>query len=113
MGPKTAAKVGDLIKINRSLRVIDLEGNNLTNGEKTYLKEEPMGFSGRDNSGIEKIFDALKVNDTLLSLNLCDCNLDNECSEYILKMLKYNTTIINIDLDRNPKINKIDNVREI
>jgi hypothetical protein len=32
---------GELIKHNTALRVIDLEGNNLTNGDRTYVKEEP------------------------------------------------------------------------
>ena len=74
-GPKTAGAMGALLSENRSIRVIDLEGNNLTNGEKAYVKEEHD--SHRDNSGIRKLMDAIEDNNILLSLNLSDCNLDD------------------------------------
>lgn len=75
LGPKTASKLGELLNINYSIRVIDLEGNNLTNGEKAYVKEEHD--SHRDNSGIKNLCEALKDNTTLLSLNMSNCNLDD------------------------------------
>ena len=110
-GPESMKACGDVIRHNKFLRVIDLEGNNLTNGEKSYAKEEYE--SSRNNDGVKALCLALEDNVSLLSINLSDCNLDNECSEYILKMLRSNDTIINVDLHRNPKISKIDNIREI
>ena len=86
LGPRTANAIAELLEENNSIRVIDLEGNDLTN-------------SGKDISGIEALAQNLKKNDTLICLNLTNTNLDEKCSEYLLAMLEKNDTIINLDID--------------
>lgn len=58
LGPKTLIAISKLLEFNKSIRVIDLENNNLTNYDKdrnTY-----------DYSGIYAMCEALEKNDTLL-----------------------------------------------
>lgn len=71
LGPKTAGALAELVKENNCIRLIDLEGNDLTD-------------SNNDNSGIQDLAQALKVNDTLLCINLTNTNLDHKCSEYLV-----------------------------
>ena len=66
LGCKSAQALGNLINANRSIRVVDIEGNNLT-GEYS------------DNSGVITLIQSLRKNDTLLCLNLNNCRLDEKC----------------------------------
>jgi hypothetical protein len=52
--------------MNKSVRVIDLENNNLTNDYS-------------DTPGVINLIQSLKKNDTLLCLNLNNCRLDEKC----------------------------------
>ena len=99
LGSRAALAIAELVSDNNCIRVIDLEGNDLT-------------VQNKDNSGIEALAQNLKKNDTLLCLNLTNCNLDENCSEYLLSMLEKNDTIINLDVDQNPKMN-LEDVRKI
>merc|ERR1719446_577281 len=49
--------LGEMLTINRTLKVLNLEMNNLTNG-------------GKDSSGIRELAEALTENVVLISLNL-------------------------------------------
>lgn len=78
MGSKTALAIGNMLTTNRSLRylffmqnnsVIDLENNNL-------LSE--------DNQGALLIAEALRTNDSLLSLNLNNTNLDEKAGSALV-----------------------------
>lgn len=71
LGPRTAHSIAELLEDNNCIRVIDLEGNDLTS-------------SGKDNGGIEAICQSLKKNDTLLCLNLTNTNLDENCSDFLV-----------------------------
>eukprot|EP00825_Cyclidium_porcatum_P044768 TRINITY_DN663_c0_g6_i8.p1 TRINITY_DN663_c0_g6~~TRINITY_DN663_c0_g6_i8.p1 ORF type:complete len:278 (-),score=63.69 TRINITY_DN663_c0_g6_i8:146-979(-) len=99
LGPQTLKGVAELLKENQSLRIIDLEGNDLT-------------LSGSDISGVEELARSLEVNDSLLSLNLCNTGLDKRCSEIIKKMLEKNQTLIILDIDQNPQMD-LNDVRQI
>jgi Ran GTPase-activating protein (RanGAP) involved in mRNA processing and transport len=57
LGANSAKRIGEWLHDNESLRILDLEANNLTNG----LNER---------RGVEQIANALKNNTNLLSLNL-------------------------------------------
>lgn len=66
LGPKTTTALANMIQTNKSLRVIDLENNNLTLG-------------GTDTAGVIALADALRKNDAVLSLNLYNTQLDERC----------------------------------
>ncbi|CAD8052356.1 unnamed protein product [Paramecium sonneborni] len=96
LGPKTLIAISKLLEFNKSIKVIDLENNNLTNYDKdknTY-----------DYSGIQTMYKALQKNDTLLELNLCNCKLDEKCGDFISAALRNNTSLICLDITENPKM---------
>jgi Ran GTPase-activating protein (RanGAP) involved in mRNA processing and transport len=62
---------------NESLKILDLEANNLTNDL-------------HDRRGIEIIANAIKKNTTLLSLNLNTCNLDEQCGIVLVDAIQEN-----------------------
>lgn len=63
LGPLSAEAFGNLLENNMTLKVIDLEGNDLTEG-------------GKDAKGIQVLANSLKENTSLLSLNLTNTRLD-------------------------------------
>jgi ABC-type iron transport system FetAB ATPase subunit len=75
-------------------RVIDLENNNL--------------LSENDNSGILQLAESLRTNDTLLSLNLNNTNLDEKAGMALVRALEENESIIMLDIENNPKIGLTD-----
>jgi hypothetical protein len=81
-----------MLKRNKWLKKLDLECNNLTKSSKKKV----------DNSGIRILSESLKKNRTLISLNLNSCNLNEESSKYLADMMKYNDTLINLDVEGNP-----------
>lgn len=83
LGPETLTQISKLLATNESLRLIDLEGNKLIRGD-----DKP------NYKGIEALVDALKTNETLLSLNLNGTGLDAACSRLLLEMVEHNSTLI-------------------
>lgn len=57
-----------MLEVNKTLKVLNLEANNLTNSEK-------------DTKGIFRIAEALSKNTNLISLNLNSCDLNKKCSK--------------------------------
>lgn len=55
--------------------------------------------------GLDAMVDALRTNDTLLSLNLNNTGLDVGASKKIREMMEINQTLINLDIDNNPEMN--------
>lgn len=98
LGPKFLESLAETLKVNKTIRYIDLEGNPLTNGN--------------NESGIDSLFDALKSNDTLMHLNLNNTGLTDTSGKVILNTLKVNKKIIMLDIEKNPFI-KLDTVRKI
>jgi len=99
LGSLTAGAVGQLLEKNHSIRVIDLENNDLTDG-------------GKSSKGIVTLAEALKINKSLLHLNLSNTNLDVICGQALLEAMKENNTLIMLDLSLNTKMN-LNDVREI
>lgn len=64
--------------------MIDLEGNPLIKGQGDTVSYK----------GMDALVDALRTNDTLLSLNLNNTGLDATCSKRIREMMEVNTTLI-------------------
>lgn len=57
LGPKSAAEFGKALKVNRSLKLLDLESNQLT-------------VDGQEMWGVYELVEFLDQNKTLLSINL-------------------------------------------
>lgn len=98
LGPRFLESLSETLKINKTLRYINLEGNPLT--------------KGNIETGIYALFDSLKSNDTLMHLNLNNTGLTETSGKAILKTLKVNKKIIMLDIEKNPGI-KLDTVRKI
>ena len=90
IGPKFLQEMAQTLKVNKSIKYLDLEGNCLTKGNK--------------ENGIKDLFDALKVNDTLTTLNLNSTSLTDTSAAYIDKALNENHSLIYLDLEMNPGI---------
>ena len=106
VGPNTLMQLAELLKTNTTLRSIDLEGNNLTMRTNfAKLKDSEKSQDLRNCSGIEQLAKALESNTTVLCLNLSNCELNEQCSEYLCRMMERNQTIINLDIDSNPDMN--------
>lgn len=80
-------KIHDLLLCNCKLKHLSLEGNNL--------------FSENEEFGIKSLCDSLKVNQTLIFLNLANTNLNSQCGTFILDMLQTNKALIMIHLHGN------------
>jgi hypothetical protein len=96
LGPRTLEAVAKLLEKNRTLRSIDLEGNKLL--IEYNEKKEPQ----KSLSGLKHLVESLKLNETLLWLNLFNTGLDQECSRYLREIFVSNSTIIHLDIEGNP-----------
>lgn len=88
LGPSSAKAFGAALEVNKTLRYLDLENNNLTNG-------------GKDISGIIELCDKLEKNKMLISLNIANNHLTSELGGYIVKMIRTNHIIINLEFFQN------------
>jgi hypothetical protein len=82
---KGAIALANGIKLNRSLRSLNLKWNSI----------------GRDPSGISALADALKSNLTIGHVDLRNNRINNVGAKHIAEMLKANTTITHLDLSWN------------
>jgi len=88
-GPEAANHIAEALKVNRTLRYLDLENNNLTN------------FGTEKTEGIPKLFSALKENKMLISLNLNGNYLDNKHGDNMIDCLNHNKILIHLDVGNN------------
>ncbi len=91
--------IGEMLLKNRTLKVLNLEMNDLTS-------------NGKDNSGIKSLAEALRHNVVLTSLTLNSCGLGAHCSAMIADAMEDNHTLILLDIEGNPDMNIYD-VRRI
>jgi Ran GTPase-activating protein (RanGAP) involved in mRNA processing and transport len=89
-GPETAKALAEALRVNRTLRYLDLENNNLTN-------------AGEDDSGIHAMLESLRVNTILISLNLSNNYLTGPCGNSINDCLRGNKTLIHLEISQNQK----------
>lgn len=89
-GPDAAKYFAEALKVNKTLRYLDLENNNLTN-------------KGEDSDGVIALFEALKDNTMLISLNLTNNYLTPACGQAVLYSLRKNTTLIHLELFQNQR----------
>lgn len=82
---KGAMSISNGVKINRSLRSLNLKWNAI----------------GRDPSGVKALCDVLKSNLTIAHVDLRNNRVNNVGAKYIGEMLTANTTITHLDLSWN------------
>lgn len=87
-GPETAAAFASALEKNNTLRYLDLENNNLTN-------------NGQNLEGMKKLFESLKNNTMLISLNIANNCLTGNLGSSIVDMLRFNKNIINLEFFQN------------
>ena len=56
------------------------------------------------SKGYNLIFEGLKINKSISILNLTDCKINDDICEHLSEMLKINTTIEVLKLDKNDDI---------
>ena len=88
LGPKSAKEFGIALRVNNTLRLLDLESNQLTQ-------------DGEDLAGIVQFINALQHNKSLTSLNLANNKLEEPIDKEIRSMLEVNTTIIDFEFGFN------------
>jgi len=88
LGPKSASEFGKALKENKTLKYLDLESNNLT-------------VDGQEFRGIYDLVEFLDNNTTLLSLNLANNSMDEECGRMFREKLETNFTLIDFDFSMN------------
>lgn len=88
LSPKTIANLSTVIHKNQTLKYLSLEGNNITNND-----EDLFHFSD--------FLGNMRYNTSLTYLNLAKTKLNNECLDIILDLLKYNKTLIMVDISFN------------
>lgn len=89
-GPDSAKYFAEALTVNRTLRYLDLENNNLTN-------------RGEDSDGIIALFEALKDNTMLISLNLSNNFLTPACGQAILYCLRKNNILVHLEIFQNQR----------
>jgi hypothetical protein len=87
-GPEACKSFADALKVNKTLRYLDLENNKLTD-------------FGKDTSGVEYLFNALRDNTHLLSINLKGNMLNEVCGNAIVNCLRQNKTLIHLEIFGN------------
>jgi hypothetical protein len=79
--------VADALKLNKSLKFISLEGNDLAKGD--------------EEAGISELCNALKVNNSVMYVSLAHTKLTAKSAPYIMSMIKENKSLIMLDLNGN------------
>ena len=90
LGPEAAKYFAEAFKVNRTLRYLDLENNNLTN-------------KGEDPEGIIALFEALRDNTILISLNLNNNYLTASCGQAIVSCLRKNKILVHLEVFNNQR----------
>merc|ERR1712087_518619 len=88
LGVQSAEAIGKALKVNESLRSLNLESNNLT-------------ASGSDQKGIIKLAEALHENRTLRVLMLSKNSITAQAGEYFVKAIEANDSLTLVDLSGN------------
>jgi hypothetical protein len=96
-GPESCKHFADALKVNKTLRYLDLENNKLTD-------------NGKDTSGVEYLFNALRENTHLLSINLNGNMLNEVCGNAIVNCLRQNKTLIHLEIFGNQGVAENKNI---
>ena len=99
-GPDTCKEIGKALEVNNTLRYLDLENNMLTK-------------YGTDNSGIRSLFQSLKKNTMLISLNLSNNFLNENAGELIIDLLEHNKIIIHLEYFQNEEFEVLSSEKQM
>ena len=99
LGPKSAQAFGEVLKVNKTLKYLNLESNQLT-------------LDGQDMQGVLGLMEFLDHNCTLLSLNIANNMIDQKTMSAFIDKLKDNTTLIEFDFSKNKDI-RLEDSRQI
>jgi hypothetical protein len=89
-GPEAAKYFAEALKVNRTLKYLDLENNNLTN-------------KGEDPEGVIALFESLRDNIILISLNLSNNFLTPTCGQAVISCLRKNKILIHLETFQNQR----------
>ena len=99
LGPSGVKTLVKALETNCILRVLDLESNSITGlTRQEIVNQETMR---QDNAGVEAIAQMLKVNKTLLTLNLGNTGISEEGGNYLVDAMEQNTTLISLEITDN------------
>lgn len=88
LGPKTAKEIGNALLVNKTLRFLDLESNQLTQDNE-------------DVKGMVVFIESLKQNKSLISLNVANNKLDQDMGKEFKSCLETNQTLIDFEFGFN------------
>jgi len=98
LGIQSAYAFGRALKVNKTLKFLDLESNQLTT-------------DGTNWGGVTSLFEFLPANKTLISLNMANNSMDASCGDQFNQLLAKNDTLIDFDYSMNNF--NLDDSREI
>merc|ERR1719473_151463 len=113
IGDEGVAEVAKFVRDNSFVKYLDLRGNNiqakgaiaLANGIKLNRSLRSLNLKwnaiGKDPTGVSALCDALKSNLTIGHVDLRNNRINNIGAKHIAEMLKANTTITHLDLSWN------------
>lgn len=98
LGPKSIQAFGIALEQNTTLRVLDLESNDI-------YKDKDAPFDPETKRPvIPKLFhfiDSMQKNKTLLSLNLANCQMDESCGKKWVSTTQVNSDLIDFEFGFN------------
>jgi len=86
IGATAALRLSKALKINKSIQGLILKGNVI----------------GKDPAGVQALCSAMKVNMSIVHLDLTQCEINAEGAKYIAELLLENTTLLHLDMTNNP-----------
>ncbi len=101
LGPAGARTLAKALENNSVLRYLDLESNPLTGMTRLDLLSPNPEYSRQDRTGIEAIAEMLRKNRKLLVLNLGNTGISDNVADVLVSTMKVNTTLISLEMQDN------------
>ncbi|XP_062111809.1 uncharacterized protein LOC133823200 isoform X2 [Humulus lupulus] len=106
-----AERIGDALRENRTVKSLDLAGNNIhVKGvgviakalkDNSIIMTLELGYNPVGPEGAESLCEVLKFHGNINMLKLGWCQLGAKGAEFMADMLRYNSTLSNLDLRGN------------
>jgi hypothetical protein len=100
-GTRTATAFGESLKINTSLTYLSLDSNPLVQYIPPTLLHEEMETKIADVSGIKAFSEALKVNKTIVSINLWRTGLSAPAGKLLADAMQFNDKLLFFEVGGN------------
>ena len=99
IGNEGAKQIAELLKSDKDLTDLDLGDSYFFLTIRDFLIQKKQNKTeGNDNKDANCIFEVLKTNQTLLSLNMVDNYFDSRAFKSLLDVIKNNSTLTNLVL---------------